>query len=265
MRFALSARFVCHALAAVAVLAAGLASAAPSVAAVTASLTAVDPESPATLGSGQSLYVKVEYESDQPLRVQGQGARGGQTVPGMTNGSPVYPAGRGTALAWIAYRGPETIDEMRVELSDARWQHITTVGVSVQATWTAIPGARDPAPWVRALNDAQQRAISADMNRAVSGPAAMLSGALAMIFVGCVPLYPVLQAFALWRLRGGFRLAASSALFLMLPIYVFCLWALSRDSNLWPVTAIFASPVAVAWLVGVLLVEGLTRRASATR
>jgi hypothetical protein len=44
-------------------------------------VTAVDPESPALLHSGNSLSVRVAYKSDQVLRVQPAGYRRGARFP----------------------------------------------------------------------------------------------------------------------------------------------------------------------------------------
>jgi hypothetical protein len=69
-----------------------------------------------------------------------------------------------------------------------------------------------------------------------------------------VPGYLILQIIAWWKLRGTAQLLACVPLLFMLPIYCFCLYALSRGSNLWPLWAIFASPV--AFLITLLVFIG---------
>lgn len=68
----------------------------------------------------------------------------------------------------------------------------------------------------------------------------MLVGLTVMMMV---PGYFVLQATMLARYRGGWRLAASLPLVLMLPAVAVSLAGLSAGSNLWPLFAILAAPV----------------------
>jgi hypothetical protein len=211
-------------------------------------VTAVDPESPALLRSGNSLSVRVAYKSDQVLRVQAAGYRAGRKIPGGMNGSPGYGPGEGEAIAWIFFSGDETIDEVRVVAHDARWKPLTEVSVKVDARWRPDAPQRERAAWAQALNDAQQRAISADMQRTQEGPLAALGLLLVQVPFFAVPGYLLLQVLTLWRWRGGWRRAAAVPLLLMIPVMLFCLYALAKGSNLWPLSMIFLSPVGFLYL-----------------
>lgn len=227
-------------------------------------ITGVTPEPANRLASGQNLYVRVAYESDQPLRFQAAGYYQGQKKNQlMMNASATYPAGKGEGLAWLFGEPGARIDEVRVVVYDGKWQSLTEVSVPVQAEWHAgVPEAAD-APWARELSDAQQRAV----NQAMTEPPVPSSlvekvwFALSAVFVPLaflsVPGYPLLQLYAFWTLRGPARLLSALPLSFMLPVYAFCLYALSKDSNLWPLTAIFASPVALIITLAVVIV---TRR-----
>lgn len=68
-----------------------------------------------------------------------------------------------------------------------------------------------------------------------------------------VPVYPIMQVVALVKLRGPARLLSALPLAFMLPVYAFCLYALSRDSNLWPLYAIFGSPLAFLFTLAVFI------------
>jgi hypothetical protein len=84
-----------------------------------------------------------------------------------------------------------------------------------------------------------------------------------LCFLG-VPAYPLLQFFALWKLRGPARLLSALPLSFMLPVYAFSLFALSQGSSLWPLYAVFASPVAfVITLAVVTIARRQSRRAAA--
>ncbi len=76
-----------------------------------------------------------------------------------------------------------------------------------------------------------------------------------------VPLYVVLQAVALAR-PGDRTPAALLPLTVMVPLFAYAGVAFARESNLWPLPLLFASPVAVLYLAAVLL---LTRRGAGPR
>lgn len=75
-----------------------------------------------------------------------------------------------------------------------------------------------------------------------------------LLFFGPALAYPFLQVLALVRTTGGVRVAAALPLLLMVPVLVWTAVAYSREANLWPLTLIFASPVAVLYLIVVLAV-----------
>jgi hypothetical protein len=229
----------------------------PVRAAVSARIVEVFPSAPAMLLPRHSLYVHVEYDSDQPVRLQAKAWRNGQQVPGMNNPSPAYPAGRHEAIAWVALADGESLDELRVELSDARWHPLTHVTETMRAEWSAGAAAAVAPAWVKELNDAQQGDVAAAMSQTSSGPVgSMMSAALLSGMFMLVLAYPVVQIAALAIARGTWRLIAALPLVVMVPTYAFCLYALSRGSNLWPLTAIFLSPPA-AIVAGLSLFMGV--------
>jgi hypothetical protein len=70
-----------------------------------------------------------------------------------------------------------------------------------------------------------------------------------LAFVAGVPGYLVLQPRALRRLRGGWRIAAAVPLVGAAATICWSLYALSRDSNLWPLTFVLFAPPAAVYLV----------------
>lgn len=224
-------------------------------AAVSVNITAVSPESPVILSVRSTLYARVVYDSDQPLMMQASGWQGGHEVEAaMCNASQVYPAGHGEGLVWLAYNEGGRIDEIRAVAYDIHWQPITEASAAVQARWVATAQPAPEAPWVRELGDAQERAfLQAERTRA-NGPWAWLGNLLAFIMFWTVPGYPILQIIAFWRLRGWPRLISAVPIAVMLPTYAFCLDALSHGSNLWPLRAIFLSPLAFLYVTVLLLV-----------
>jgi len=71
-------------------------------------------------------------------------------------------------------------------------------------------------------------------------------------------VYPPLQAFAIWRLKGWSHVAVIPAL-VMVPVLGHAAYAYAQNSNLWPIFIIFVSPLANAFLLVVLLASGRRR------
>lgn len=218
--------------------------------------TASSPESPATLAPQQALYVRVDYQSDQALRFQATGYfHNVKHERVLMNASPAYPAGNGEALVWLAADPGARIDEVRVLVYDQNWKLLTSVPYTIQAAWHAGVTAREPAVWAKTLSDAQQHIVGRDLQQAgQTGTGfwgAFVGWLMPLIFLS-VPGYPILQVYAFFRLRGPRRLLSALPLSFMLPTYAFCLYALSRDSNLWPLYAIFLSPLAILIVWGML-------------
>jgi hypothetical protein len=222
---------------------------------------AVTPDPANRLASQQALYVRVAYESDQPLRFQAAGYfQGKKHERLMMNPSATYPAGKGEAVAWVSGDPGARLDEIRVRVCDAGWKQLFEVSTPIQAEWHAgIPSA-PTAPWAKTLSDAQQHAVDAALKNPPP-PSSLLEKlwvGLATILVPLaflsVPGYPILQVYAFFKLRGPARLLSALPLSFMLPVYVFCLYALSKESNLWPLYGIFASPVAFIITLTVVIV-----------
>ena len=73
-----------------------------------------------------------------------------------------------------------------------------------------------------------------------------------------MPGYLVLQPWTALKFTGGWRMAALVPLLGTVPTIVWSLYALSRGSNLWPLTFIFFAPLGFVYL-GIL---ALIRRAA---
>ncbi|HEY2068669.1 MAG: hypothetical protein WBQ17_02405 [Rhizomicrobium sp.] len=71
----------------------------------------------------------------------------------------------------------------------------------------------------------------------------------ALAFAGGVPAYFVLQPLLAWRFIGGWRTAALAPLIVSLPLLCWCLYALARGSNIWPLPLVFFAPVGTLYLL----------------
>jgi hypothetical protein len=72
---------------------------------------------------------------------------------------------------------------------------------------------------------------------------------MAVAIVLVLASYLALQAYAPWRWSGRWRAAALAPLLAMLPLAVLSASLLAQDSNLWPLPFLFASPVALLFLL----------------
>jgi hypothetical protein len=224
-------------------------------------VTGVTPEPGLVLSNGQNFYLRVAYESDQPLRFQAAGLfEGAEHGELAMNPSAVHPAGSGEALVWLFAHDDTRIDEVHVRVFDAGWKELFAVPVSASVEWRAGAPQAPEAPWAAELAAAQQREVSRAMT-AEPGESSALGKLWSVVVTLLLPLaflslpaYPLFQIYALWKMRGRARLFSALPLVFMLPIYAYSFVALSKGSNLWPLFAIFASPVALIIVIAVMVV-----------
>jgi hypothetical protein len=227
----------------------------------TVTVTGSSPELPAELASRRALYLRVQYDADQPIRLRAVGYLQGKPAPqAHSNPSPAYPAGADEALAWFSHPDGTAIDELRLEVSSDQWQPLATISVPVQARWTAAAAGlpSEDAAWVADLSQAQQALAVANHQRPEAS--GWLDAGLMLVFWS-VPGYIALQIVTLAKLKGRRRRLAWVPLLGMGPVYAFSLFALTMGANLWPVWLIVASPFACLFLAALLLWPRLPREA----
>ena len=169
-----------------------------------------DPGFVSSLARGESLFVRLTYRSNRPVRFRMQGYAGGAEVKdgAMYNGAPPYPAGEGEALVWLAYRQPIHIDEIRVTALDVGWEPLVSSSAAVDLAWSPVAGNRVPAAWASRLSNEQQEAVRQQIERRDSSGGALLF----FLLVGGVLGYFVLQPLTVLWLDGRWRLAAAAPL-----------------------------------------------------
>jgi hypothetical protein len=82
-------------------------------------------------------------------------------------------------------------------------------------------------------------------------------------FTAGVPGYLVLQPWALIRFEGGWRKAAMVPLLGGIPTIAWSLFALSQESNLWPLTFIFFAPLGCIYLAILAMIRRVALRGAA--
>jgi hypothetical protein len=79
----------------------------------------------------------------------------------------------------------------------------------------------------------------------------LLTGFVVML---ATPVYLLLQVWAPMKVSGGWRSAALAPLLPAIPLLIWCAYALSDESNLWPLPLILFAPFGAGYLVVVVAV-----------
>jgi hypothetical protein len=220
------------------------------------------PSLPARLGRNEPVYLRLAYGSASAIRVQARGfLQGADLTDGVRyNPSPAYPAGDGEAMVWLSYSDPTRIDQIRVEIYDADWKTLKVLALPADITWSiAAAPARSRPEWVERLNAGQQNPAGDVGSGTAAGFADWLTGLL--LGVG-IPGYFVLQIVLAIRYSGGWRVAALAPLAIMLPAMAHAAFALSMQSNLWPLLVVLSAPFLFLYLCALIVARWLVRMAS---
>ena len=229
-----------------------------SVAEVRVEILETDPVTPAELGKGENFYVRVGYETDQPIYVRGAAFLDGKPAPSMTGVSMRHAAGTGEAFFWFAYTTPARVDMIVMTAHDANTNKATgQAAISVDLTWTGAPTAAPrPLPeWVTRMRAEQNRQIRESTEAYMNRPTPWWETVLFFAMIWSVPGYFIVQAAALWRWRAGWRVAAAIPGLPMTAVLVYTIVAFSAGSNLFPLVLIFSAPPALLYLVVLMVLR----------
>jgi hypothetical protein len=228
---------------------------------VTLKVIETDPASPATLGNWEELYLRVQYDTDSPIRIRGEAYSGENKVTGITSGAYLYKPTSGTGMFWFSYTKPMHIDRIVVFAEDARSnQSIAQTEIPVDINWTGqnVSVKRSHAAWVNQALAEQNRKQKESYDAYMSQPTSLWEGSLFFMLIWSVPAYVVLQIFALWRMEGGWQIASTIPLLPMGCVLAYTFYAYSAGSNLFPLILIFTSPLAVIYLVILFIAKKVT-------
>lgn len=215
----------------------------------------------ASLPVGEPVFLRVPYTTGVPVRIFGRPYRGGVLVNEgkvLTHPSPRYGPGSGDALVWLAFDEGAAIDEIRIEAVAAEgWPSVlAAVTMAVDVRWADGPASTSAprAAWVAELRARHEAALGEDRGRPPGPHDWIWDGAIALMFLS-VPGYPVLQGVALWLVRGRWKLAVRGPIVVMGLAYVFTVVGVGAGSNLTPLFVVVLSPLALGYLVVVLLLH----------
>lgn len=217
-------------------------------------ITAMDPAYKTTLQTEDKLYLKVNYESDIPLRFQALAMRDGCVleVGAIKNRALLHAQGKGEALAWVMYLNETHVDAVRLKVFDEKWQEVLQLNRAADVTWNtaAQSKSRPLADWIGPLERSEKR-----LTDFFYDPSPRRFGALYDIFfylnLAAIPVYVLLQLHMLCRYRYRWRELSMIPLFPYLIVGFYALADLGIESCLL-ITFVFRYTVAALLMLLIL-------------
>lgn len=219
------------------------------------------------LGHNQNFYLRLAYDTTEPVKIWARPFFKGRPVNAGSNPSMTY-TGRGEALGWFFFMEPGTaVDEIRISAGDG------SIGnTQVVDSWRGyIVGSAEVGPtktepqWVVDMQAQAKAAQEADyqarMNQPISmGNTALMGGfMLATLALGIMGFVAPVWGFRRWR--GGWRIAAAIPCALM----AFVVLRITVDTaldptahNLWPLEIVQASALSVVIMVALWVIRKLS-------
>jgi len=217
-----------------------------------------------TLHRNQNFYLHLHYTSDRPIVIWARPYFHGVPVNAGSSGSLKY-TDSGEALSWFFLLSRDAeVDEIRIAAGDGSQNGTPVVmtypirlvgndedgGAGAEPEWLTRLKARDAMQ--------QQQAYKAQANRPVSavqslGVSALLWGMLALGVCGFV-----LPLIALWRWRGGWRVAAMVPMALMVLVLLRLIIGTTIDPtshNLWPFEILIVGGLSLLIMVALTLLR----------
>ncbi|HEY7883525.1 MAG TPA: hypothetical protein VIC08_01100 [Cellvibrionaceae bacterium] len=210
------------------------------------------------LGRNQNFYLRLAYDTDQPVKIWSRPFYNNQPVNAGSNPSMTY-TGRGEALGWFFFMEPGTaVDEIRISAGDG-----SLANTQVIASWRGhITGSTEVGPtvaepqWVADMKAqakaAQEAHYQARINQPISTQDTALMGGFMLTTLALGIMGFVAPVWGIRRWQGGWRLAAAApcALMAFVVLRIVINTATNPTShNLWPFEIVQAGALSVAAMV----------------
>jgi hypothetical protein len=230
---------------------------------VTVDVIATDPPGAnVLLPHNENFYVRLRYVTDMPISIWARPYYQGREVNAGSNPSRTY-TGTGEALGWFFFMQPgDQVDEIRITAGDGSRDGthlVATQRVHVVGGTQPIEARTEPA-WVARLNREDKAAQQADYERRMNTPPSagdvvLFNGLMLTVLALGVFAFGA-PAWALWRWRGGWRIAAAIPAVMMAFVVVRIGFGVSRDPtshNLWPFEFLQVGAVSVVIMAALLV------------
>lgn len=222
----------------------------PQPAQLTFQVTAQDPAEGGTLPPGERLFLRIDYQSQVPVRFWAEGYR--QDVlqkQAVVKRTPPYDAGQGEALVWLSFSEPIRINAVRVTAYDLAWQELATLTVDTTVTWEGVASGtpRQPAAWVAPLQKHHRQVFDTALDPLPAKPDLFFDVFLVISIIS-IPCYLLLQVHMLRRYRDSWRRYAAAPLLPLVPLGLYTLIGLGMETSHWVILLTYYTPAAAAYL-----------------
>ena len=233
-------------------------------------IVATDPGAEAALGRDEPFYVRIEFATDEPVKIWAHPYFQGKPVPRTKTNPSLEHNGAGYALGWFSLDGAGAVDEVRIKLGGGKpYREWFAARFPVRLTGTGHPAVQRSRPeWVDGLlreeQDRYQQAYKERMNKPASAGDTAFMWVFMLVVLGLLVAGLGAPLLGVWKWRGAWRVAAAVPAVIMALVILRILIDTARDPtshNLWPFEILMwggASAVAM----GVLAIfKRLVRRA----
>lgn len=222
-----------------------------------------------TLAKGSNFYLRIGYTTEQPTSIWARPYFAGKEVVAGSNPSRSY-SGSGEALGWF-FLMPQAnqVDEVRIFVGNGSPNGTTMLAshrVLITGGVTSATAADAP-EWVVRMKQQDAAAQQADFEKRQATPTsagdAVVFGGLMLALLGLGLLGLLAPAWALWRWRGGWRLAACVPLAMVAFVVLRLMLDTASDPtshNLWPFEILQVSAISLVVLGIVALVRRYSLR-----
>jgi hypothetical protein len=238
----------------------------PAASEPTVRVVATDPVPEATLGRDESFYLRIEFATDEPVSIWARPYFQGKPVARAKSNASFRHTGTGHALGWFSLDQADAVDEVRIVLGGGTpYREWVVASLPVRLVGTGQPAAERGKPaWVGELlaqeEEKSRRAYEQRMSEPISAGESVLMSGFMLAVLGLLVGSVVAPAWALWKWRGGWRLAAALPAgvigFVILRIIV----DTARDPtshNLWPFEILIWGSLSLAAMGVLALVRRL--------
>lgn len=232
-------------------------------------VVATDPGAEATLGRDEAFHVRIEFTTDEPVRIWARPFFQGKEVLHVRSNPSGEYSGSGHALGWFSLYRADAVDEVRIKLGGGkRYREWDAASYPVRLTGTGVPAAERALPaWVNEMRAEQRERLrqagEKHMNEPMSAGDMLFMAGFVLVVLGLLLAGTAGPAWAVWKWRGGWRIAAAMPGIVMAFVIVRILVGTTRDPtshNLWPFEILMAGG-ASAIVMGVLaLLKRLVNR-----
>lgn len=214
-----------------------------------------------TLPTNETFYVRIEYTTDEPVRIWARPYFEGTEVRAGSNPSRAH-TGSGEALGWFFFHEPGMqVDEIRIKAGDGTPSGTQAlVSYPVRITSATLPAVAASQPeWVVALRSEEQRLQREEFEARMSTPPSagemLFMNAFMLAVLGLGILGIVAPVWAMRRWSGGWRVAAAVPGVILGFVVLRIVFDTARDPtshNLWPFEILQFGLLSLV-LMGVLL------------